>query len=221
MLGFSGQAMAYFINTDFVRAHLGDKSRGVAGVSKPPAANPGFSERQGLEGRPGLIAQSDGKRLASFINERATEKPVVRQANDQSAGRKRVSDVREDLNMKAALERVGYGLPAVVDHDREGAQTSPSLYYRPNVSVIPGVIPGTWVPGGWGPGGEGGAGYDEVPGVKVAKLRTYKDGSTVVMPPEAMPDVSPVPVPAPVFLLGSGLAALALLRRKQTAGKLS
>lgn len=47
-------------------------------------------------------------------------------------------------------------------------------------------------------------------GTQVAKLRTYADGHTEVV------GASPVPIPAPIFLLGSGLMALVGIKRKQT-----
>lgn len=240
MFGFSGQAMAYFISTDFVRAHLGDKSRGTPGVSKPPVAKAGFSEKLRSEDASGAMALMDGKRLASFVIESAESRLRARDEEGKSAGQGSAGDARADE--KVALERSGYGLPVLGDMDGN-EHDSPALDYGTGGGVMPGVIPGTWVPGGhgqtggWGPGG-GGGGAEEVttgvhvatirtwadgrsevlpevtPGVKVATIRTYSDGHT-----EVMAGASPVPIPAPVFLLGSGLGALALLKRKQAAKK--
>jgi len=47
-------------------------------------------------------------------------------------------------------------------------------------------------------------------GVAVAQIRTFADGHTEIMP------VSSVPVPAAVWLLGSGLIGLVGIRRRMT-----
>jgi len=240
LFGFSGQAMAYFISTDFVRSHLGDKSRRVPGVSKPPVLNPGFSEKFRSEDASAAIALADGKRLASFVTEPGVAGLRARDEDGKSAVQKRLAN--DKAAEKLASERSGYGLPVISDmagneHDASAPDSGAGGGF------IPGVIPGTWVPGGydqpgggWGP--VGGGAEEEVTGVHVATIRTWQDGRTEVMP-EATPGVkvatvrtyadghtevlagaSPVPLPAPVFLLGAGLGALALLKRKQADRKL-
>jgi hypothetical protein len=51
------------------------------------------------------------------------------------------------------------------------------------------------------------------PGTQVAKIRTYADGHTDVM---NVP-VNPVPIPAALYLFGSGLLGLIGIRRKMAA----
>ena len=48
------------------------------------------------------------------------------------------------------------------------------------------------------------------PGVEIADIRTFADGHTEVLPSSA------VPIPAAVWLLGSGLVGLVGIRRRNT-----
>jgi len=111
MFGFSGQAMAYFISTDFVRSHLLDKSKGAPGVSKPPVANPGFSEKLSPEDAAGSIAHADARRIASFVIEPGDVRLRARDDDGKSVVQKRLANGKADE--KIALERSGYGLPVI------------------------------------------------------------------------------------------------------------
>jgi hypothetical protein len=232
LLGVSGQALAYFEDGDLIRVVYSSTGTmesatdlgSITSLTSPSTAHVVYNTNNFSLGQLGSGATLDHSYVAYFT---ATLNPNHAWTSGSSAsGQTGIAGAFQgyvgSMHYTTGLYQVNGGHPATA---METFSTGDPLSYVKQLASVPGALGGFLNQNN---GAEANLAalatvgyvdqylyyYGSIPtrgnttGMNVATIRTFADGHT---------ELNPVPIPAAVYLLGSGLLGLVGIRRKMSA----